>query len=176
MKSLIASILILGLIGLVVGVVAQGADTADVSATVTPKLLTVSVSDGSVAYGILGLNTTKNTALYDENTNQNGMSPADTQTVTNGSNVDVALNIMSSDAVGGIAWQLATAPGSDAFVHQFKGGDAGVWTQLPVDHSYATLDAKPAAASVTFDLQITTPTATTDYVQKTITVTVQVTE
>lgn len=177
MKSLIATILILGLVGMVVGVAVQGAGTAPVSATVTPKLLTVSVSDGAVVYGILGASATKNTALYNANTNLNGMTPADTQTATNGSNVPVALNIKSSDAVGGITWELAAAAGSDAFVHEFKGGDAAAWTQLPVDNvSYATLDANPAAASVAFDLQITTPTFTTDYVLKTITVTVQVTE
>lgn len=150
-----------------VGVVAQGADTAPVSATVTPKLITVNVSDGSVDYGILGINTTKDT-----------VDPVQTQTATNGSNVPVALNIKSSDAVGGTTWELAAAAGSNAFVHQFKGGDATIWTQLPVDNnSYATLKAKPAGgASVAFDLQITTPTVTTDYVIKTITVTVQVTE
>ena len=168
MKSLIASICILGLVGMVVGVAVQGADTAPVSATVTPKLITVSVSPGTVAYGILGTNTTTSTipAELDQ-----------TQTATDGSNVDVALNIKSSDAVGGTPWELAAAAGENAFVHKFKGGDAADWTQLPVDNTtYATLDAKPAAGSVAFDLQITTPTITTDYVLKTITVTVQVTE
>lgn len=164
MKSLIVSILIVGLIGLVVGIAVKAGDT--VSATVTPKLITVSVTDGSVAYGILGASTTKST-----------IDLADTQTATNGSNVPVALNIKSSDAEGGTKWELAASSSLDAFVHKFKGGDAANWTQLPVDNvSYATLKGSPAGASVTFDLQITTPTATTDYVQKTITVTVQVTE
>jgi len=165
MKSLIASICILGLVGMMVGVGVQGAETAGVSATVTPKLLAVSVTDGSIDYGILDLNTSQDTVTL-----------VDTQTVANGSNVNVALNIMSSDATGGTPWELAAAAGSDAFKHEFKGGDAGIWTQLPVDHSYATLDASPADSSVAFDLQITTPTATTDSVQKTIAVTVQVTE
>lgn len=176
MKKILAGVSILALLGLAFPVGA--ADTATVAATVTPKLITVSVStDGTVAYGVLGLDATKNTALYNASTNPNGMDPADTQTATNGSNVPVKLNIRSSDAVGGTTWELAAAAGSNAFVHKFKGGDAADWTQLPVDNvSYATLKASPAGASVAFDLQITTPTVTSDYVQKTITVTVQVTE
>ena len=177
-KGLIASIAIVGLVGLVVGVSVKGATEDTVSATVTPKLITVTVTDGSVDYGTLGLDTTKNTALLNDPANLEGMTPVQTQTATDGSNVDVALNIKSSDAVGGTNWDLVAATGvQDKFVHKFKGGDATVWTQLPVDNvSYATLAASPAASSVDFDLQITTPTATTDHVQKIITVTVQVTE
>lgn len=169
MKSLIATICVLGLVGMVVGVAVKAGTTAPLTATVTPKLITVSVSPGNFNYGILDLNTTKSTL---------DLSPVRTQTATNGSNVEVRLNIMSSDAVGGTNWVLAATTGVlDQFVHKFKGGDVGeVWTQLPVDHSYATLDAKPAAGSVAFDLQITTPTATTDSASKAITVTVQVTE
>lgn len=174
-KQLITTICILGLVGMVVGVVANADATDTVSATVTPKLLTVSVSDRGVAYGTLDLGSTKNTALYHESTNPNGMTPADTQTATDGSNVDVGLNIMSSDAVSGITWELAASAGSNAFVHKFSTDGGANWIQLPVNHDYATLVTSPAASSVDFDLQITTPTITTDHVQKTITVTVQVT-
>ncbi len=176
MKKILAGI---ALLSLVLGAVAPvwAAPTGTVGATVTAQLISVSItSDGSVAYGTLGANTTKNTALYHESTNPDGMNPADTQTATDGSNVDVALNIMSSDAEGGTKWELAAAAGSDAYKHEFKGGDAADWTQLPINHSYAVLDASPAAGSVNFDLQITTPITTSDYIQKTITVTVQVTE
>ncbi len=53
MKSLIASICILGLVGMVVGVAIQGADTDTVMATVTPQFIAVSIDVESVDYGVL---------------------------------------------------------------------------------------------------------------------------
>jgi len=167
-KQIIASICVLGLLGMAVGVVATAAATGSVAATVTPRLLSVSVSDGNVSYGIVSLNTTQDTTASGVN---------ETQTATNNGNASSTLNIKSSDATGGTTWELAATAGTNTYVHKFKGGDALVWTQLPVDNdSYATLDVRAAASSVDFDLQITTPTVTADHNEKAITVTVQATE
>jgi len=75
MKSLISSIAILGLVGMVVVVGANAATEATVAATVTAQLITISVADGNVDYGILPINATEDTTL---NGNATG-----TQTVTN---------------------------------------------------------------------------------------------
>ncbi len=164
-KQLIASICILGLLGMAVGVVATAATTADVSATVTAELISVSVSNGSVTYGILPLNTSKNTVTLTQ-----------TQVVTNNSNVAVDLEVKSSDAVGGTQWNLAATNASlDEFTHEFA-PDGSTWTGFNVDNStYVTLGAGNIAASggtQNLDLRIKTPTSVTDNVEKTITVTV----
>jgi len=166
MKSLIASIMILGLVGMIIGVVTQAATTDDVSATVTAQLVSVLVSDGTVEYGILPLDTTEHTAT--------GGTASETQTATNDGNVAADLDIRSSDALGGTTWELAATRGSNAFTHEFSINDGSNWTAFNVDNtSYSSLTTNVAAAdNQTFDLRIGTPTASADNVEKTITVTV----
>ena len=162
MKSLIASITILGLVGMVVGVVAQGADTDTVTATVTAELITITVTDGSVDYGVLSINTSK-----EDNS----------QVVTNNSNVAVDLEVKSSDAVGGHDWDLAAAAAADAYTHEFA-PDGSSWTTFNVDNNtYASLKTNVAVSGVQdLDLKIGTPTSVTDNEEKTITVTVLATK
>ena len=109
-KSSIATIAILALVGLVVGVgVSASKHEASVSATVTAQLITISVSTGDVAYGILPVDTNADTVALNQ-----------TQFVTNGGNVNVDLEVKSSDAAGGIPWNLAASTGADAFTHEFS--------------------------------------------------------
>ncbi len=165
MKSLISSITILGLAGMMVVVGVGAATEADVSATVTAEFITISVADGSVPYGVLAVNT-----------NQDTVTLADTQVVTNNGNVDVDLGVKSSDAIGGTQWNLAaTNAALDDFTHEFA-PDGTTWASFDVDNTtYASL-----AASVTttqnLDLRIKTPTSVTDGTEKTITVTVLATQ
>jgi hypothetical protein len=139
-----------------------GAST--VSATVTAQNISVSVTDGSVSYGTLSLSST-------EDTTASGLN--DTQTAENDGNVAEDFNISSSDASGGTGWTLSgTAIGTDQYEHKFSTNSGSTWTAMTT--SYATLATNVAAAGTQdFDLQILTPSATTDYTQKTITVTVQ---
>ena len=51
MKSFLAIISMLILTGVVVGVVAIAAETASITATVTPRSVSVTVTDGTVDYG-----------------------------------------------------------------------------------------------------------------------------
>lgn len=166
MKSLISSIAILGLLGLVVGVTVQGATEGSVSATVTAQLISVSVADGSVAYGTLSLDTTEDTAT--------GGAALETQTATNNGNITENLGIRSSDAVGDTDWNLAAARGSDAFTHEFSIDDGSSWTAFNVDNTTNSVLANSVAANgnQTFDLRIGTPTVSTDSVEHTVTVTV----
>ena len=164
MKSLIASIAILGVVGLAVGTGAGAASTATVAATVTAELISVSVVDGSVAYGILSVDTNEDTVALSQ-----------TQVVTNDSNVTADLDVKSSDAVGGTDWDLVAAVGSlDEFTHEFSSNGGGAWTSFNVNNAvYTSLTTNVAAAGTqNLDLRIKTPTSVTDNDEKTITVTV----
>lgn len=171
-KSFLASVAVLALLGMAVGVMAvQGATTSDVAATVTAQLVSVSVADGAVAYGILGLGVTKDTT----NTGVDN-----TQTATNDGNVAADFGIRSSDAVGGDAWNLAVATGTDAFVHDWCTVDCDgtpIWNAFDEDNvTYSSLASGVATSTgQAFDLRIHTPSAVSDNVLKTITVTVQAT-
>jgi|GEM_PF-2547481 len=137
-------------------------DYVKVNIEYTPTI-SVNVSDGSVAYGVLNSNATTSTVFL-----------GDTQVITNNSTVAVDINVMSSDAVGGTAWNLADSAGSDAFVHKFSNNGGSSWTTFPTDHSYSQLkDALAVDATTSLDLWIQAPTASSDYQQKSINVTVQ---
>ena len=162
MKSLIASIAILGVAGLAVGTGAGADTTAEVSATVTAELITISVADGSVEYGIVPIDTLKT---------------VQTQVVTNDGNVNVNLGVKSSDTVGGTDWNLVAAVGSlDEFTHEYA-PDGSTWVTFNVDNTtYAPLATNVVAGGTqNLDLRIKTPTSVTDGAEKTITVTVLVT-
>jgi len=174
MKSLIATICILSLVGMVVGVAVKAADTGTVTATVTVQSISVSVSDGTVAYGILVVSTSKDTTSVASG----GLD--DTQVATNNGNVNETLNISGQNSTPG-TWALSGAAGSEAYVHAFcKAGTgapdpcdaAPVYTALTT--TYQTL-ATPVAPLGTqrFDLKITTPTATASFVQQSVNVTIQ---
>lgn len=162
MKLLFASIMVLTLAAMVVGVAVNAAPTADVAATVTPQLIAVSVGDGSVDYGTLATNVTKST-----------LDLSDTQVVTNTGNVNVDLAVKSSDAIGGNAWNLAlTNASQDEFTHEFSSNDGGAWASFNVVNATYTSLVTNVAVTQNLDLRIKTPTSVTDSAQKTITVTV----
>lgn len=162
MKSLIASIAILGVVGMIVGAGVQAVTESSVAATVTVQNISVSVTDGTVAYGTLPVNTTKSTLVGDLN---------DLQTATNNGNVTETLNIKGSDSAN---WTLAATAGANQYKHEFS-KDAFV-TPTVLTTAYQTLQAGVAAdGTQTFDLRITTPTSSTNFGQQSVNVTVQAT-
>ena len=166
MKSLITTICILSLVGMVAGVAVQGANTAPVSATVTPKKISVSVSPSSVAYGTVALDTevfpTGDPAI----------------TATNDGNVTETLNIVGANATfGANTWTLSgTANGADIYMHKFDTpAYADPYTALTT--SYQTLAASVASSGTQdFKLKIKTPVSTLAYGEYSTTVTIQATE
>jgi len=165
MKKIIAGISVFTLLAFAFPV--QSAGTADVTATVTAELISVSVDDGSVAYGALPLNTSEDTVTL-----------TDTQTATNDGNVNVDLGVRSSDAASaGTPWNLAASAGVDAFTHEFSTNSGSTWTDFNADNATYSSIATGVASTGTqdFDLQVGTPTSSTDTVEHTITVTVQAT-
>lgn len=162
MKSLIASICILGLVGMVVGVAVQGAPEASVGATVTVQNISVAVADGTVTYGTMAVNTTKSTLVGELN---------DLQTATNNGNVTENFNIRGTDSG---TWTLGAVAGSNVYVHKFSTDSGAAWTALTLaNQTLAT--AKAVGGTQTFDLQITTPTVSADYIEHSVNVTVQAT-
>jgi hypothetical protein len=139
-------------------------DTATVNATVTVQNISVSVSDGTVAYGNLSLNSSTSTC---------DLSPVDTQIVTNNGNVAETFNVMGSTSTN---WSLGTSPGSETYVHKFSSSTCPVnWSGAPaLTLAYQTLVTNVAtSATSTLNLQVTTPTATSYYTQQSFSVTVQ---
>jgi len=164
MKSLIASIMILGVVGMVVGVAVLADTESTVTATVTVQSISVSVTDGIVAYGTLAAGASTSTLAGELN---------DLQTATNNGNVTEDFNIrgqVSSPA----GWTLGASAGNNVYVHEFSTNSFA--TSSPLTTSNQTLAIGITVASTQdFDLKITTPTATDNYEQQSVDVTVQVT-
>jgi hypothetical protein len=150
------------------GSAASGA-AGRVAITYTPPVISVSVSDGSVAYSILATNTSANTTSSGLN---------DTQAATNDGNVAEDFNIKGQSSAN---WTLSATPGSNQYSHQFCKTGSGspdpcdaspTWTSLST--SYQQLGANIAASSnQRFDLKINTPTSTAATAQQSVDVTIQ---
>lgn len=183
MKSFIATIAVLSLLtatiavlnlltmpntmplAMPVGNVVFAASTSTVAATVTVKNISVSVSDGTIAYGTLGQNATSTATL------------ADVQTATNNGTVVETFNIKGSNSAN---WTLAAAAGSDQYVHKFCTSTCGTPptnydTALTTD--YATLKTNVAVnGTTTIDLMINTPNPSTIFTVQSVDVIVQAVE
>jgi hypothetical protein len=139
-KQLIASICVLGLVGMVVGVVAQADNT--VTATVTPGVVSVSLDRNTTSYGIMLIGESK-------------ADPAGAITATAGS-VEININFTGADATyNDYAWTLTGTPGEDAYKHSATIGS----TETPLTTGAQTLVTDLAAAGTEdFTLKIYTPT------------------
>ena len=168
--SILPIISILVLTGMVVSIVGQAADTAAVTATVTARNVSVSVADGSVAYGNITLGGTASTS-------SDGLD--DSQTATNNGNVSETFNIIGIDTVGGTPWTLESAQGTNQYTHHFCNtlacDSTPTWTEI-TQAGYTTMSSSTVATSTgtqIFDLKVGVPTASTDYTEKNVDVTVQ---
>lgn len=149
---------------LMFGYGARAATTATVAATVSATNLAVSVSDGTISFGSVALNTATTTAGNGE-----------TQVASNdGSNA--VLNVKSSNATGGTTWSLGTSPGSDTFKLEVSTTSGSTYMTFQATDTYLTASSTFSSLSDgNLDFRFTTPTASTDFVQKSLTITVQVT-
>lgn len=139
--------------------------------TASSAVISVTVSDGNVAYGILPTNTSK-TTLPDELN--------DAQTATNDGNVTENFNIKGMDAAGGgCTWILSSTNGSNRYVHQFCNDNDFDCSNPPTNYTaltttYQTLDTGiPVNGSVQIQLRLTTPTSSSCYGQQSVNVTIQ---
>lgn len=148
--------------GLLLGQITKAATTANVTATVSAVNLAISVADGSIAYGSVNLSTATSTA-------NNG----ETQVVTNdGSTMKV--NVKSSDATTGTTWTLGTSIGSNIFKHEVSTTTGASYMTFQATDTYLTASSTILTGLTgNLDFRLTTPSASTDFVQKSITITVQ---
>ena len=146
-----------------------------VTATVTPQIISVSVTSGSVDYGVLATSDTNNT--FD------GVATADTQTVENTGNDSINIALRSSDAAktgaaGATDWALEGTAGPEVFVHYYDLDVNGSFTAFPFDGTFAntiTADLATLAtngSTATLDLKIDMPTSSADVTLHSIGVTV----
>jgi len=167
MKTFLSLFIMSLVLSLSFGVVTKAATEGTVDATVTAQNVAVSVSDGTITYGTIVLSGTANT-------NSAGLD--DSQTVTNDGNVSSDLDIKGQDGTGGTTWTLAGTIGADQYVHDFCISDCdGTPTWVPLTTTYQTLASGVAASGTqVFDTRISTPSSSSDYVEKSVDVMVQV--
>lgn len=132
---------------------AEQATTATVSVAVT--------TDGNVAYGIVAPSANKST-----------IDLAHTQTAKNDGNVTENFNIMTSNAVDGTTWTPGSSAGTNIYVHEFSTNGGVNWSVLSTGYQSFATGVTPNG-TLSFDLRLTAPSSTSDYVQKNITVTIQ---
>jgi len=142
---------------------AYAATTAAVTATVTVQNISVSVADGTVAYGSLATNSSAGT---------NG---TDTQTATNNGNVAEDFTIKGQNSAN---WTLdSTNSTTDHYIHRFCTSSCASpptsYTALTT--SFQSLGSGNVAANgtQTFDLYITTPQTSSVFTQQSVDITVQ---
>jgi hypothetical protein len=155
----------LAVFALVVGFASHAATTGQVLATVTVQNISLTVSDGSVAYGTLGQNTPQDTTASGVN---------DTQLAVNTGNIASDFTVKGANTTN---WTLAGTTGSDQYKHDWCTVDCdGTPTWNSLTTSYATLSTGVAAlATTSVDFRITTPNPSTVFTQQTASVSVQVT-
>ncbi len=159
MDSSRITILVLASLSLLIAIAVIAAE-GSVTATVTIENVAVSVTDGEVVYGTLGLNTSTDTVAL-----------GDSQTVSNDGNVDADFTTAGQDSA---TWTLAGTAGSDQYKHEFSSDSGSTWTALTTSYQDLALSVA-TSATVGLDLQITTPTATSSYEEQSVDVTVQAT-
>lgn len=112
MKSFLATICILVMVGMIIGVVVSADTEKQVTCTVTPVEVSISLSRYTTAYGSMVLNTSKS-------------DPSGAITVTAGT-ADVDVDFTGANATynesgkcgdGVCTWTLATSPAQDTYKH-----------------------------------------------------------
>jgi hypothetical protein len=150
--TLLISICIVVMFGLVVGTIASAGDT--VTATVTIGTVSVTLNQTAFDYGAMPYNTSKASFT--------------TTGVLNGKNISATVGTVVTDlgikgAVTADWTTLAAAPGANTYVHSF--GTAADETHVAGSYTALTTSSQSLSAGVAangviwFGLQITTPTS-----------------
>lgn len=121
----------------------------------TSDIISIVVSDGSVNFGNVPLNSSKSTVDISK-----------MQSVTNNGNVSVNVSIRGEDTV--CPWTLGSSVGPDAYVYEFQA--AGPWTQIQKTNSLLK-ENLGVSESQNFHLRFWTPTFTSCLDEQTVNVT-----
>jgi len=146
--------------------VVVGTSAVAISGTTTitqNEIISISISDGSVNYGVITASGTKNTITL-----------SDTQIVTNDGNVTENFNIKGYNASGGgCTWSLVSGiPGNDQYKQEFSTNSGSSWTYLETDYkSLAT--GITSTNNINLDLQITMPSQSSCFGEQSVNITIQ---
>lgn len=126
------------------------ATTATVSATVRFQTFSVSVSDGSIAYGVLASNATQSTLPSALN---------DTQTMTNDGNATENINLRGYDSAN---WTIVQVdpPGANQYWEQFSTNGFSGFTYATKEYVLVEPNL-PASGTATVDFMIRNPSSDT---------------
>lgn len=132
-------------------------------------IVSVTVGDGTIAYGLTGPGSSKDTTSAGLN---------DTQVATNTGDSAEDINIRGQNSAG---WTLSTTAGVEQYVHAFCVTGSGTpdpcdtgATWVPLTLSYQPLVTNIAASDTQrFDLSITLPTSTVTVAQQSVDITIQ---
>lgn len=131
------------------------------------------IANNTFDYGILPLGTNSTKSTIDLNK---------TPVIENTGNVDVDLDVKSSDAEGnGQNWELvaSAAIATDKYCHQYSTNSGASWINFPSPAgawASGIITNMAPSATANLDLQILMPTGSTDITEKSITVTILATE
>jgi len=141
--------------------------TGSVTATVTAQNLALTVADGVVTYGTVGVGNSKATTT-------GGGELADSQDAVNTGNIESKFNIKGSTSPN---WGIGPTAGDEEYAHKFCTSNCDSspsWSALTT--SYATLVGTiGVGVTQNFDLILYTPLTTANYTEQSVNVTVQVT-
>ena len=144
--------------------VVMAATTASVAATVTIQNIGVALTgtDGSVAYGTMGVGTSKSTLE---------IGGTDTEIVVNTGNITEKLSVVGANTTGCV-WTLGAATGvGNTYVHMFSGNRGVGYTTMTL--AYQTLVASiGVGVTQPIDFMIKVPTSTSCYTTATAGVTI----
>ena len=168
MKSLTVSICIVGMIGTIIGITAWSATTGTISATVTARNLSINrTSNGTVAFGTLDLSATTTTDPASD--------IPDTETFNNDGS-QAKFNIETANTTGGATpWTPAGTAASNAYVLSFTTTTVVTWQILQSTSAETATSTIDAGVSLNIYLRFQAPSASTEYVQKTVPITVTAT-
>lgn len=135
----------------------RGGEGAAGQIKITYPIISVTIADGSVNYGILATNTSKDTTALGLN---------DTQIATNAGEAAEDFNVRGQNSSN---WTLGATAGNEQYAHYYCLTGSGspdpcdatpTWTALTT--SYQVLGNNVAiGGTIRFDLQLTTPSSTT---------------
>jgi len=153
MKSFIATIAILGLVGLMVGASLSFAAESSITARVKVQQVSLSITDGEIDYGTLDLSGTKDTTASGVN---------DTQTVQNTGNVNEDFDVKGTNVSGSCTWILASSQGPDQYYHKICTSNCDsspTWTALTTTYTEYANNISPLDTA-DFDFKVGVPSST----------------
>lgn len=170
MKKLFSLVALVSLFGMTLAGLAQAANSANVTASVTITYASVTLDNASFSYGTMSANTASSTlSLW----GGAGI------TATNGGSVSDFDIYGANTTSSGTGWTLASDNTGNNYIHRFC-NDSDNDCLTPATNYTAMTDspqelkaAVPNAGTVSFQLQITTPTTPTDVNEQSAVVTIQ---